>query len=302
MERIVRWIKLLILLNLTQNSFGQQYFYNEKYYDNDWLIEAGLSSGFMNAFTDLGGRKGKGAPFLKDLQLKNSKAFAGLEISALYNYQFGITIQYTHGSVSAQDSVLKNEKGPEQSRYLRNLHFRSVIRELTLGLEWHFWRTFQDLNNLSPYLSAGIGYFQFRPKASLGQQWFDLQPLRTEGQGFAEYSDQSVYSLQQFNLPLGIGLQYEASALLHFKLELISRILFTDYLDDVSKNYIDPRLYAKYLSPEQAALAGLLADRRKEVEPGFIRQVGDKRGNPGKNDSYFTINLKMNLVLNRKRR
>lgn len=302
MERIVRWANVLLLLALANSSFSQQYFYNEKYYDSDWLIEVGLSTGFMNAFTDLGGRKGKGAPFLKDLQLRNCKAFAGIQINALYNYQLGITIQYTHGSVSSQDSILKHKKGPEQSRYLRNLHFSTVVREMALGVEWHFLRTFNELDNFSPYLSVGVGYFHFRPRASDGSRWIDLQPLRTEGQGFAEYSDRSVYSLQQFNLPLGIGLQYEVSAILNFKLELISRILFTDYLDDVSTNYIDPSLYVKYLSPEKAALALALADRRREIDPGFIGRVGDKRGNPGKNDSYCTINLRMGLILNRKRR
>ena len=302
MRKWVNWAAVWLSLMYSLDGQCQQYFYNDKYYDSEWLIEAGVGTGVINALTDLGGRKGKGAASIKDLTIKNSKAIAGFHLSLLHDYKLALSLHYTHGNISAQDSILNNEKDVSHSRYFRNLHFRSVIREASARFEWHFWRTFNELDNCSPYIITGIGYYQFRPQALYKQRWIDLQPLHTEGQGFPEYSDRKPYSLKQFNLPLGLGIQYELSALVNLRLELINRILFTDYLDDVSTNYIDPSLFSKYLGPDKAAEALVVADRRREIDPGFNGAVGDKRGNSSRNDSYFTIDLGIGLVLNRKRR
>ena len=61
------------------------------------------------------------------------------------------------------------------------------------------------------------------------------------------------------------------------------RFTFTDYLDDVSTVYIDPNSFTDPIARE-------LADRRPELglEPA---SAGDKRGNPDKNDGYFTQNF-----------
>lgn len=302
MEYCVRGIIFLIFLISGNAGVSQQYFYNDKYYDASWLIEAGVSAGAMNAFTDLGGRKGRGSYFIKDLNWRNTKSCFGIHAGTLYNYVIGFQIEYNRGRVSAQDSILKNQEGPSRLRYQRNLHFRSSIQELNSSIEWHFWRTFRDTERLSPYIIAGLGYFKFRPQALLKNQWVDLQPLHTEGQGFGEYGERANYALQQVNVPIGLGLQFEISALLNLKLELVNRFLFTDYLDDVSKNYIDPALFIKYLDPATARLATLLADRRQELDPFQIRSGGDKRGNPDRKDSYFSFALKTSLILNRKRR
>ena len=58
---------------------------------------------------------------------------------------------------------------------------------------------------VSPYILAGIGYFHFNPQANLNDNYVDLQPLHTEGQGFAEYPNVKEYKLSQINFPVGIG-------------------------------------------------------------------------------------------------
>lgn len=302
MERFVSVAMISLLALYPGFSISQQYFYNDKYYDASWLIESGISIGAINALTDLGGRRGKGGIFLKDINLQNTKTSFAAQVGALYNYSFGFHLQYFQGTVSAQDSLLKNQQGVSQLRYQRNLHFKSTIKEFSALFEWHVFRTIKDLKYYSPYLTTGIGYFRFRPQAKLSNQWIDLQPLHTEGQGFYEYPERSNYSLQQFNIPVGIGILFELSAILNVRIEVVHRILLTDYLDDVSKNYIDPSLFTKYFSPEQARFALLLSDRRRELDPFILPNTGDKRGNPERNDSYFSINLKTSLILNRKRR
>jgi hypothetical protein len=81
----------------------------------------------------------------------------------------------------------------------------------------------------------------------------------------------------------------------------VYRILSTDYLDDVSSNYIDPKLYHQYFQPAKATLAGRLADRQQELNPWHSTIAGSVRGNPRDNDAYFSFNLKLSAVLNRKR-
>lgn len=64
--------KLLVMMVLcslvfSQSVKAQYYFYNDKYYDNAVVMELGASFGVMNSLTDLGGKKGIGKKFIKDL-------------------------------------------------------------------------------------------------------------------------------------------------------------------------------------------------------------------------------------------
>jgi hypothetical protein len=120
--------------------------------------------------------------------------------------------------------------------------------------------------------------------------------LSTEGQGFAEFPDRKPYKLKQFNFPLGIGIKYKLTPLCNMSIECVSRLLNTDYLDDVSTEYIDQGLFPKYLSGKQLSDALSLNDRQAELNPTHVTNVGWQRGNSNNNDSYFTINIKMSLV------
>lgn len=302
MKQCWNGLLVIIILIYSGSSYSQQYFYNEKYYDANWLFGAGIQAGGMNALTDLGGGKGKGKLFLKDLNIRNTQPCVVVQLNFLYKYTIGIRTSFTHGKISSADSLLKNKKGASESRRLRNLHMRSPINEFTLQVDWHFPFSNKDGVRLSSYLTAGIGYFSFNPQAEWNGQWIDLAPLRTEGQGFFEYPEHSTYSLRQVNFPLGAGLQYEASAIVLIRAEILHRFLLTDYLDDVSKNYVDADLFYKYLPNNAAYMATQLADRRNELNPLFISSPNQVRGNPKRNDAYLTINIGATLILNRKKR
>ncbi len=82
-------------------------------------------------------------------------------------------------------------------------------------------------------------------------------------------------------------------ALLNLRAEIVTRILQTDYLDDVSGRYIDPSVFANHLSGVQLNEALLLNDRHK---PGAVTAHPDGiRGRPNNNDSYITFNVKLGL-------
>jgi hypothetical protein len=150
---------------------------------------------------------------------------------------------------------------------------------------------------------VGIGVFSFNPLAKLNGNWIELQPLSTEGQGFAEYPNRKVYKLTQINFPVGGGLKYELSPRVNLRLEAISRILTTDYLDDLSTRYVNPALFAKYFSGVQLANALALNDRRSKFNSEYpINPVGGQlRGNPTDNDAYFTFNLKVGMTFGREK-
>jgi hypothetical protein len=297
-----RMLWMALYISGAQLLKSQYYFYDENHLEPKWKWEAGLSLGAMNCLTDLGGHKGKGGAFIKDVNWSNTLPCFGTSIIVSHQDIIGFRLEATFGRLSANDAVLKDEDTDPTGRYWRNLSFRTRIRE-GLGLI-EFCPVpllASSIPKWSPYVLAGVGFFHFEPEAEINGKWLQLQPLHTEGQGFREYSGRQEYRRNQFNVPLGVGLKYEVSAHSQLRFELLYRILTTDYLDDVSTAYIDQSLYYKYLPPSEAEVAIKLSDRRKELDPLHQPNAGEMRGNPGNKDSYFSCCLKWSLVLNRKR-
>ena len=289
-------------LLLPYANFCQYYFYDSHHLEPEWRLEAGISIGLMNCLTDLGGHKGNGKKFIKDVNWKTSKACVGLFLTATHHEIIGLRIESNWGEVSGADSVLKNDQSPASLRYYRNLHFRSKLAELSALSEFHPIFLFQtSIPRLSPYLLLGVGYFKFQPEARINGSWVRLHNLHTEGQGFKEYPDRTDYKLQQVNIPVGLGLKYDLTGKIVMRLDFVYRILTTDYLDDVSQGYIDPSLFYKYFPTAKAELAQKLADRSIELDPSHQTIVDAIRGNPDNKDAYFSINLKISIVLNRRR-
>jgi hypothetical protein len=291
---------VLLLLIHCRNAVGQYYYQDSKYYGTDVTLELGGSMGVMNSLTDLGGKKGVGKKFIKDLNWKLSKPSFSFYGMVMYKEAIGVRLEATFGNIHSYDSILKDVAPSTFGRYERNLSFRSSIRDFQLAAEIHplFFKSWEEdkAPYWSPYLVAGIGYFSFDPQAKLNDRWYALNPLHTEGQGFSEYPDRKPYKLNQVNVPLGIGVKYEVNSFINARLEFVHRILFTDYLDDVSTENIDPLLFYAHLSAGQAAVAGQLADRRTAVPKNI------QRGDPTDNDAYFTIHLKLGVTLRSSRR
>lgn len=286
---------------------AQYYFSDDQHYESAVLYEFGIKAGVMNALTDLGGKGGRVARkgIMGDLRWNTARPCFGAYMMITYNHAISGRIEGTTGTVVGFDSVLKRYGDIEDVRYKRNQSFRSQISELSIGVEVHPLLIFDQRENmprLSAYLVIGAGYFAFDPQAKLGNNWYALKPLHTEGQHFSEYPDRKEYDLHQYNLSGGMGLRLELGNMFNARIEFLDRKLFTDYLDDVSTTYIDPALFYKYLTPTVASVAEQLANRRKEINQADITQPGDSRGNPKKNDTYFTLEFKLGVILGRSRR
>jgi hypothetical protein len=285
--------------------YCQYYFSSRNKTEPELLWEAGAGAGVWNCLTDVGGANGKGKKFIKDINWNQAQLGASLFVSAAWHYQFTIRLELAMGHIAGSDEVLNNSAGIARNRYLRNLQFRTGIAEGTvLGELYPLFLADKnrEISFLSPYLTAGIGLFNYTPQASVNGVWINLRPLHTEGEGFSEYPGRAVYKSITWCIPLGAGIKYDAASLIDLRFEILYRFTGTDYLDDVSTKYIDPSLFSKYLSPAQSVLAAKLADRSAEITAGYKNNIDDKRGNPGNKDAYFSFMLKMSIVLGRVQR
>lgn len=302
----------VILIASGKKASAQYYFYDAFSYNSPVMFEFGASAGIMNCLTDLGGKKGLGKKMIGDLNIGKSQLNGSIYLMATYKEAVALRLEGTWGTVKAYDSILVKEKGNVNGRYERNLNFRSKISEISLVAEFHplfmfiNWslREDQDPPRLSPYLAAGVGWFSFNPQAkSRRGDWIDLQPLSTEGQGFAEYPERKQYKLSQFNIPIGLGIRYELSSTFNLRAEVLHRKLNTDYLDDVSTKYINNSVFANYFSGQQLQDAiDMASNQRTNTGPeSYIYRKTETgiRGNPNNNDSYFTFNIKLGLTFGR---
>ena len=137
MKRITLVLTALFLLASGYNATAQYYFYDNNSYDSPLMFELGGSAGVMNCLTDVGGKKGLGKPFVKDLNLGNTQINGSVYLSVTYKDKVGIRIEGTFGNLRAYDSILASVKSTSQGRYERNLSFKTKISEISMIAEFH---------------------------------------------------------------------------------------------------------------------------------------------------------------------
>lgn len=240
-------------------------------------IGAGHYFGDLNTRARLNRAKIAGTIFFR----KNLGNYIAVRIGATFA-QLGYSDQY-----NAYNSVM----------YSRNLSFNSKVWELTLQGDFNFFRFMpgDPEYSFTPYITLGAGVFSFDPYAYLRGEKIPLRPLGTEGQGSALYPDRKQYSSMAICIPFGAGIKYSFNEKVNIAFEVLHRFTNTDYLDDVSKTYVDPSVFP--LNPDgSVSNAQLLSDRSYEIgEP--IGIPNRQRGNSKQKDQFVTamIHLTFNL-------
>jgi len=296
MKRIVPIARVIVILAITVSSsvksFSQSILIRNK-------VEVGIGLGPMFFLGDLGGAAGLGRTFIKDIDYPPTKLSKGLFVGIAPNEWLGFRLAFNTGVLEGDDKEAPNKGGDEVTRLQRNLNFESRLLEGYAAVEFYptvFIEQYEDLKGkFRPYGIIGIGVYHFNPKTKDNSgNWVALQPLHTEGQGFPEYPDRKNYKLTQAEIPMGFGFKYYLKENMFIGLEVLHRKLFTDYVDDVSTNYIDPVYFDKYLTPANAALARQLNYRgtySSVTRPSDV--VGAKRGDPKQNDAFFSTILRL---------
>lgn len=200
--------------------------------------------------------------------------FAG-GIGASYdmNDHFAVRAALLLGKLSANDKYGRNAP--------RNLNFYSPLTEV--NFEGVYYITPLSAHVLTPYIFAGIALYHFNPYTfdTAGVKTF-LRPLSTEGEGFLP--GQKNYSLTQFAIPFGVGVKFALSENVNVGLEVGYRKLFTDYLDDVSRSYVDEAT----LLANRGGTAVELAYRGDELKNGAPYPAsGSPRGSSRRDDTYY---------------
>ena len=180
---------------------------------------------------------------------------------------------------------------------MRNLSFRARLIEASLLLEINFFpyrtRGRQGGRQWTPFIFAGIAYFRASPQAQLDDTWYDLQQLGTEGQGSSAGGE--VYPVDHMAVPFGGGVKLNAGRI-DFQLEWGMRRTWTDYIDDVSGNYVDNAI----LAFENGPLAATFADRSgvEDAIPGY-ENTGRARGDANTRDWYVYSGLTITYILSK---
>ncbi len=208
--------------------------------------------------------------------------------TTFFRKNFGNYIALRAGASFAQlgYSDIYNEKNPTMQ--VRNLSFNSNVWEIALQGDFNFFRFMpgEPGYNFTPYVSFGVGVFNYDPFAMLNGEKHFLRPLNTEGQGNSLYPDRKPYKSMSFSIPFGAGVKYSLNERLNIGFEIIHRVTGTDYIDDISKTYVDPSIFPP-LPDGSPSPAFLLQDRSYELgEP--IGTDGRQRGVSKQKDQFVT--------------
>ena len=213
--------------------------------------------------------------------------------TARHNYNPYLSIRpfLNFGILSATDVGSKNVFEKE-----RNLDFKTNIFEFGGQLEFNMMKYYpgSDEYYFAPYAFIGFAIFYFSPQGTypgLSRQALDY--YGTEGQKLPTYPDRKLYSLVQPSVPFGVGIKYGINYFWNFALEVAQRKTFTDYLDDVSKTYVDRTL----LEQEQGPVAAGIADKSGSSDSPPIGIEGKQRGDGQNNDSYMFISISLTYTI-----
>ena len=207
-----------------------------------------------------------------------------------FNPRFDVKANLLFGSVRGDDS----QSGVPAS-VTRNLTFKSPITELAVEAEFNFLE--YEMGNkkmpFTPYVFAGIAGFRFNPAGQIGDNFYNLQPLGTEGQGTSANSDKK-YKLMQISLPFGIGIKYSLTRMIGISAEWGFRKTFTDYIDDCSKTYVDPTILVAAHGPAAAFFSD------PSVGTNHTQNIGKQRGDSSTKDWYSFAGIMITFKLRAK--
>jgi len=224
---------------------------------------------------------------------------------------FAIRLGVNYGQLYATDKwnydLAKNSANQGTDAYQRYARNQDALDDVFEG-EILFELTPKRFNPESrgasrkgqPYIAAGFTYFHFEPFSTAANTttWVKTYDLDLEGEGFKGPGYPPKYSLWQPAIPLAIGYRWDIGEHLNLGVEYMYRYCFTSYLDGVSGKYVSDAAFQENLSPSNAALAEVTADKGHYTGLEAPNAAGNLRGVPGVKDSYSTLSIVLYYKIN----
>lgn len=302
-----------------KNNFGKDKRYNT----------LGFAVNALNYYGDLAPRPGIGSTDI---------SFTRPGFAASFNHRFGprytLATNFMWGTLRGADAESADRGDLDNGvfRYRRNLSFRNQIKELSVMGVFDLFKN--EGNYLSrvkwtPYAFLGLAAFHHNPRglapatdlqgnplAEAGQ-WVELRPLGTEGQ-YANLAPTDLnagiqpYKTLGIAIPFGVGARFRINEVMDLSADIAFRYTFTDYLDDVSQNYVDLGVLSSPLAKAMSYRGNELpaADQPARttyvgrdgqtysVIPGYGQEFRDNlRGSKNDRDIYMVTSIRLTYIL-----
>lgn len=352
MRKILYFLLALVIVLAATDSFAQMNRKNIKrnnkrisnyrgkksgFSANNRYNAIGISLNALNYYGDLSPKSG-----IASTDISFTRPAIGISFSHRFGPRYTLTGAFMYGTLKGADSKSADASDSESGvfRSVRNLSFRNQIKELSVVASFDLFEnmsTYISRVKWTPYVYLGAAGFLHNPQAKVpnvgldGQplpgagSWVNLRDIGTEGQksnqvaGDANFGTKP-YKLLQFAIPGGIGVRFRINEVIDVAAEFGFRYTFTDYLDDVSQNYVDLNVFAgnrvaealSYRSNEVAldkATVPIQMDNGSTymVVPGYGHVNGpsqnpdldpfNKRGESKDKDIYMVTTFKATYIL-----
>ncbi len=288
----------------------------------------GVSVNAVNYYGDL-------APRPQRVSTDISFTRPGFGLSYVYRFgpRYSLKGEFMYATLRGSDANSADPGDLENGifRYQRNLSFRNRIKELSVVAVFDLFEnqsTYISRVKWTPYAFLGVAVFHHNPQAQApatdlngnplpeAGQWVDLRKLGTEGQN-ATLLDTDVnagikpYKQIQMAIPFGVGARFRLNEVMDLWADIGFRYTFTDYLDDVSQNYVDLGVFGNN------ELARAMSYRTNElgaptkpqpyvardgqtytVQAGYGSEYPDNmRGSKSDRDIYMVTSVRLSVIL-----
>ena len=249
--------------------------------------------------------------FIYNLELADTRIMAGVFGRYRFHPLFSYEMALTYANIQGDDKNSINYERTGRNLNFTNNMFMMNNKFLYLPPFLHIsdiGHTGRYNNEFDAYAFTGVGILYHNPKAEYMGTNYKLRPLMTEGKR---------YSPITATIPMGAGFYIthvtRKRKRHRFGFEMGWNLTFTDYLDDVSNEYVDnsqlsadpmavtlanrnPELgsYAPGLYPVSANYGALVAGVNGS-QPNL-----NKRGDATNKDNYLLISLSYSYVMKTK--
>jgi len=217
------------------------------------------------------GVQGGASGYMGDINPENPLAYndwaAGASVKYNFNHTWGIRGNFAFANTYAYDGDSR-----VQQRRDRQLGFFGPIMEGSVVVDFNFFKWLPQRGRIvyTPYIFAGVGGILFEPK------WYDLLDPETPEINLRDFRTEGVaYENRAISIPFGAGFRYNLRGPWTVGVELGYRLALTDYLDDVSGNYVDNRFIS---NPSGAP-------------------IGSQRGDGRPYDSFTTVGVTLSFTI-----